>query len=143
MTKLIQSLTEISTNYDALFVDLWGCVHNGVTAYPDAVAALQTYRKGGGKVVLVTNSPRPWRSVAEQLKGFGVADDAFDAIATSGDSARAAMFLGAVGSKVYHIGTPDERDVFFAPMDLVGDEAEEITPVPLQEAEGIVCTRSV
>lgn len=139
MTRLIQSLSDISMNYDALFVDLWGCVHNGVTAFPEAVKALQAYRADGGKVVLVTNSPRPWRAVSEQLIGFGVPTDAYDAIATSGDSARAAMYLGAVGQKVFHIGTPEEIDVFFSPLDIL-DNALEITPVPLEEAEGIVCT---
>ena len=139
MTRLIQSLSEISTNYDALFVDLWGCVHNGVTAYPEACAALQDYRKTGGKVVLVTNSPRPWRSVATQIKEFGVPDDAYDAIATSGDSARLAMYLGVVGQKVHHIGDMFKDD-FMQPMDIIMEEALEITEVPLKDAEGIVCS---
>ncbi|NVK46891.1 MAG: TIGR01459 family HAD-type hydrolase [Rhodobacteraceae bacterium] len=139
MTRLIQTLSEISTDYDALFVDLWGCVHNGVTAFPEACAALQTYRAGGGKVVLVTNSPRPWRSVAQQIKEFGVPDDAYDAIATSGDSARMAMYLGVVGEKVHHIGDMFKDD-FMQPMDIVMDEAVEITEVPLEDAEGIVCS---
>lgn len=139
MTRLIQNLSEISTNYDALFVDLWGCVHNGIEAFPEAVKALQDYRKAGGIVILVTNSPRPWRSVAAQMLSFGVPEDAYDAIATSGDSARTAMHMGAVGQKVYHIGTPDEIEVFFAPSDIL-DDALEIETVPLEEAEGIVCT---
>ncbi|MBU0645116.1 MAG: TIGR01459 family HAD-type hydrolase [Alphaproteobacteria bacterium] len=139
MTRLIQSLPEISTNYDALFVDLWGCVHNGVTAYPEACAALQAYRQTGGKVVLVTNSPRPWRSVATQIKEFGVPDDAYDAIATSGDSARLAMYLGVVGQKVHHIGDMFKDD-FMQPMDIIMEEALEITEVPLKDAEGIVCS---
>lgn len=139
MTRLIQSLSEISTNYDALFVDLWGCVHNGVQAFPDAVKALQDYRKGGGIVILVTNSPRPWRSVAKQMLGFGVPEDAYDAIATSGDSARTAMYMGAVGQKVFHIGTPDEVAVFFEAPEIL-EEAMEVSLVPLEEAEGIVVT---
>lgn len=139
MTRLIQSLSEISTNYDALFVDLWGCVHNGVKAFPEAVKALQDYRKGGGIVILVTNSPRPWRAVATQLLGFGVPEDAYDAIATSGDSARTAMYMGAVGQKVFHIGTPDEVAVFFEAPEIL-DDAIDVTPVPLEEAEGIVVT---
>lgn len=139
MTQLIRTLSEISGRYDALFVDLWGCVHNGVTAYPDACAALADYRKStGGKVILVTNSPRPRAQVAEQIAGFGVPQDAWDDIATSGDSARAAMFEGIVGEKVYHIGTPDEG-AFFEPLKLLNSPAN-ITRVPLAEAEGIVCT---
>ncbi len=138
MTRIIVSLAEISDRYDALFVDLWGCVHNGVAAFPDAVAALRTYRAGGGTVVLLTNSPRARDRVERQLDTFGVPRDCWDTIATSGDSARAAMFRGAVGRKVYFIG--QEADLkFFEPMQIVEDPVE-IERVPLREAEGIVCT---
>ena len=138
MSQIIQALAEISERYDALFVDLWGCVHNGVHALPEAVAALQAYRRTGGKVVLVTNSPRPRAGVQKQLVQFGVPDDAWDTIATSGDSARAAMFRGVVGNKVYFIGYPGEQK-FFEPIGVIKDPVE-ITMVPLEEAEGIVCT---
>lgn len=138
MTRIIVSLAEISDRYDALFVDLWGCVHNGVAAFPDAVAALRTYRAGGGTVVLLTNSPRARDRVERQLDTFGVPRDCWDTIATSGDSARAAMFRGAVGRKVYFIG--QEADLkFFEPMQIVEDPVE-VERVPLREAEGIVCT---
>ncbi|WP_108835731.1 TIGR01459 family HAD-type hydrolase [Tateyamaria sp. Alg231-49] len=138
MSQIISSLTEVSDRYDALFVDLWGCVHNGVHALPEAVAALQTYRKTGGKVVLVTNSPRPRAGVTKQLVQFGVPDDAWDTIATSGDSARSAMFRGVVGQKVHLIGYPgDER--FFEPIGVVKDPID-VQIVPLEQAEGIVCT---
>ena len=138
MSQIISTLSEVSDRYKALFVDLWGCVHNGITAYPDAVAALQSYRKAGGVVVLVTNSPKPRAGVAEQLSQFGVPDDAYDTIATSGDSARAAMFTGAVGSKVYFMGEWERDAGFFEPMKVI-DNPIEITRTPLKEAEGIVC----
>jgi HAD superfamily hydrolase (TIGR01459 family) len=138
MTQIVKTLSEISAQYDALFVDLWGCVHNGVKALPDAVAALQEYRKTGGKVILVTNAPRPHAGVEKQLAHFEVAEDCWDAIATSGDSARSAMFRGAVGSKVWFIGQPHDQS-FFAPLELIKDPVE-IVQVPLEEAEGIVCT---
>ncbi len=138
MTDVIRSLDEIADRYDALFCDLWGCVHDGVRAYPAAVAALQRFRQKGGAVVLVTNAPRAWREVKKQLVKWQVPDDAWDAIATSGDSARAAMFEGFVGSKVYYIGT--EHDLtFFEPMEIIADPVT-IERVPLAEAEGIVCT---
>lgn len=138
MTRIITALSEVSTDYEALFVDLWGCVHNGVTAIPSAVKALQDYRKTGGIVVLVTNSPRPRAGVAKQLVHFKVPDDAYDAIATSGDSARSAMYRGVVGNAVWHYG-PATDSRFFDPINVVENPIE-ITLVPLQEAEGIVCT---
>ena len=138
MTRIITSLAEISDRYEALFVDLWGCLHNGVTAFPAAVAAMQSYRAGGGKVVLVTNSPKPRKGVAAQLHQFGVPEDAWDAIASSGDSARAAMFRGVVGEKVWFMGEWERDAGFFEPMEVVEDPVQ-ITRVPLDEAEGIVC----
>lgn len=137
MTQIIDRFADIAGNYDAAFVDLWGCVHNGIAALPAAVTALQAYRASGGKVVLVTNSPRPWAAVREQIAEMGVPQDAWDAIATSGDSARAAMFRGAVGEKVWFMGQPHETG-FFDPMSVIKDPVT-ITRVPLDEAEGIVC----
>lgn len=138
MNRIIEQFADISGQYDAAFVDLWGCMHNGIAALPDAVAAMQKYRAAGGVVVLVTNSPRPWDSVARQINGFGVPDDAWDAIATSGDSARAAMFRGIVGEKIWFMGESPRDDDFFEPLKIISDPVN-IQKVPLEEAEGIVC----
>jgi HAD superfamily hydrolase (TIGR01459 family) len=138
MTRIIGSLAEVSANYDALFVDLWGCVHDGIRPIPGAVEALQTYRQGGGKVVLVTNSPRPRESVADQIDQIGVARDAWDTIATSGDSARVALYDGAIGDKVWHLGPDDFTGFFDAPKIL--EAPRPIRCVSLEEAEGIACT---
>lgn len=138
MTRIITALSDVSRSYEALFVDLWGCVHNGVAAMPAAVAALQDYRKTGGKVILVTNSPRPRAGVAKQLVHFGVPEDAYDAIATSGDSARSAMYRGVVGSQVWHYG-PATDSRFFDPLDILENPVE-IARVALDNATGIVCT---
>ncbi|GGC11987.1 haloacid dehalogenase [Marivita lacus] len=137
MTQIISSLADIANRYDVLLVDLWGCVHNGVTAYPEAVAALRGFRQGGGTVVLVTNAPRSRQEVAKQLVRMNVPEDCYDSIATSGDSARAAMFQGAVGEKVWFMGQPFDEP-FFDPMELIGDPVN-IQRVDLEDAEGIVC----
>lgn len=138
MSQIITALSEISDRYEAMFVDLWGCVHDGLRAIPSAVAALQAYRQRGGIVVLVTNSPKPRKGVAEQLAQFGVPEDAWDTIATSGDSARAAMFRGAVGQKVWFMGEWQRDAGFFEPLKVIEDPVE-IELVDLEDAEGIVC----
>ncbi len=138
MTRIIENLAEVATKYDALFVDLWGCVHDGVRALPEAVTALQTYRANGGKVVLVTNSPKPRAGVATQLDSFGVARDSWNTIASSGDSARAAMFRGVVGQKVHFMGEWERDEGFFEPIHVVENPVS-IEIVPLDQAEGIVC----
>jgi len=138
MTRIINTLAEIAEGYDALFVDLWGCMHDGVKALPDAVAAMTAYRATGGKVILVTNSPKPRAGVAAQIRQFGIPDNAYDAIASSGDSARAAMFRGVVGENVWFMGEWDLDADFFEPMTII-DNPVTIRRVPLKEAEGIVC----
>ena len=137
MTRIIESLDEISAPYDALFCDLWGCVHDGVRPLPAAVAALKRYRAQGGAVVLVTNAPRQAEAVQKSLDAMGLDRAAYDAIASSGDAARAAMYRGAVGQKVYFIGEPHDQ-VFFDPMPEIAAPVA-IEQVALAEAEGIVC----
>ena len=49
----------LAAGYDAVLSDVWGVVHNGVAAAPEACDALTRYRERGGTVVLITNAPRP------------------------------------------------------------------------------------
>ena len=69
MTDIITNLADISARYDAVLCDLWGCLHNGKTPFPAAVAALQAYRAGGGRVILLTNAPRPCMPARRKGKG--------------------------------------------------------------------------
>lgn len=142
MTDLIDSLAAIAPRYDAVFCDLWGCLHNGKTAFPAAVAALRAFKAQGGTVLLLTNSPRPATSVEAQIAGLNVPRDAWDAIVSSGDAAQIGLFSGAVGKRVHHIGAPKDMPFFtdIAP-DLAPLAAQHpVTLVPLAEAEGVVCT---
>jgi HAD superfamily hydrolase (TIGR01459 family) len=139
MTRLIASLAEVAGEYDALYVDLWGCLHDGRRAFPAAVAALRACRAAGGRVALVTNSPRPAPVVMRQLDRLGVPRDCWDVLATSGDAAQAALAAGAVGRRVWHLGPATDGSFFtVAAEDVRGLEA--IERVPFEHADGIVCT---
>ena len=142
MAQIIQSLGDIAAQYDAVFCDLWGCLHNGARPFPAAVAALQAFRAQGGRVILLTNAPRPKVDVAAHLQAMGVPHDTYDEIVTSGQAAQFAMLSGAVGPRVYHIGA-DKDEGFFRSFDshmadLVSRAG--ITRVPIDQASGIVCT---
>lgn len=143
MTRIIASLAQVSASYDAVFCDLWGCLHNGKTPFPAAVAALRAFREQGGKVLLLTNAPRPRPSVIKQLDGMGVPRDCWDEVVSSGDAAQYALLTGAVGRRVYHIGAPKDEPFFTTFADDLQSLAQTeppITRVPLTEAEGVVCT---
>ena len=138
MTRIVESLSELAATYDAVFCDLWGVLHDGVTVFPEAAEALRSYRRSGGKVILITNAPRPRGQVALQLDGLGAGRDLWDDIVTSGDSAQAALVGGVVGRRVHHIGPERDRAFFHElPPEL---PAGTIELVPLAEAEGIACT---
>jgi HAD superfamily hydrolase (TIGR01459 family) len=139
MTRIIGSLAEISASYDALFCDLWGCLHNGRQPYAAAVAALQAFRAQGGKVCLMTNAPRPNRYVIEQLDRMGVPRDAWDLVVSSGDAAQEAMLSGAVGRKVWHIGLEKDHG-FFTDIPPEFADAAPVERVDLDQAEGIVAS---
>jgi HAD superfamily hydrolase (TIGR01459 family) len=136
MTEIIGSLGDLDPGYSALFCDLWGCLHDGVRAFPEAVAALEGFRARGGTVVLITNSPRPTGDVAKQLDLLQAPRSCWDLVVSSGDAAQAAMAAGQFGRKVFHIG-PERDLVFFR--DAEGRPLD-VERVPLEEAEGIVCT---
>jgi HAD superfamily hydrolase (TIGR01459 family) len=141
VTERIASLDQLAGRYDAVFCDLWGCLHDGVRPFAAAVDALRVFKAAGGAVMLVTNSPRPKSSVEAQLARIGVPRDCWDEIASSGDAAQYALVTGAVGHRVHFIGAEKDMPFFsdFAP-DVAAARGAPITLVPLAEAEGVVCT---
>ncbi|MEL6921303.1 MAG: TIGR01459 family HAD-type hydrolase [Pseudomonadota bacterium] len=127
--KFIDTLDAMAAHYDVILCDVWGVLHNGQTAWPSASHALARARDGGKTVVLITNSPRPNAGVRMQLAELGVPENAYDAIATSGDVTR--TLIAEAPRKQFHLG-PDRDDPLFEGLDveLVADA----------EADAIVCT---
>ncbi len=135
MTRIIDSLAEIAADYDALFCDLWGCYHNGVTPYAAAVTALRGFRARGGAVVLMTNAPRANRFVLRHLDRMGAPADSWDAVVSSGDAALAELASGRWGRRVEYVGPPNDLS-FFEGLDvaLTGpDEAEAVVCIGLED----------
>ena len=137
MIRIIESLDQVAADYDVLFCDLWGCVHNGERYYPAATDALARSRQGGGRVALMTNAPRPAALVQAQIDRMGVPRDAWDVIVTSGDAAQDAMLSGRIGQDVWHLG-PDKDTGFFT--ETTDPRATGIRRVDLDRAQGIVAT---
>lgn len=126
---VINRLSELRPRYDVILCDVWGVLHNGVSAWPHAVEALKSARQAGQIVILITNSPRPNAGVIEQLAGYGVGRDSFDDIVTSGDVTRTLIEEGS--RRVFHLG-PDRDWPIFEGLDV--DLVEEF------EASSVVCT---
>src|ERR1044072_2258568 len=85
---LTDHFARLAPNYDAVLSDVWGVVHNGIAATPQACEALARFREQGRTVVLISNAPRPgaqWHNLLDHLK---VPLSPYDAIVTSGDVPR-------------------------------------------------------
>jgi HAD superfamily hydrolase (TIGR01459 family) len=108
---VISSIAPFAETSDLWFVDIWGVIHNGVRPFASSVAACEAFRKQGGTVLLVTNSPRPRESVGRQLDGIGVSRDAYDDIVSSGDVSRSLIEEWA-GKPILHIGPQRDLPVF-------------------------------
>lgn len=98
----------LAGRYAALLCDVWGVLHNGVEAYEGVVEALRSYRAQGGRVLLLSNAPRPGTGIPPQLEKMGIPCEAYDDVLTSGDATRASISTGRFGETFWHMGP--ERD---------------------------------
>jgi HAD superfamily hydrolase (TIGR01459 family) len=106
-------------------------LHDGHKAFQSANNALLRFRGKGGTVILVSNAPVPEWRVASMLEVRGVAPEAWDAIVSSG--AIALKHVEQQGYEAVHYIGPRARDAAFF-------ERATARPVPLRDAEAIVCT---
>ena len=125
-----ERFSTLARNYDVVLSDVWGVIHNGVAAFPEACEALSRFRAKGGSVALITNAPRPGAVVVKLLDRLAVPHDAYDAIVSSGDVTRAVM-AARPGKAVFHIGPERDLPIF----DGLG-----LRFVPYEAADYVVCT---
>lgn len=128
--RFVDGLRDFVADKNVVLSDIWGVVHNGLEAFPEACEALHAFRKQGGTVILITNAPRPADSVQRQLRKLGVADETYDAIVSSGDLTRH-FVADHPGRKVFWLGPERDTSIYRG-----------LDPVfaTIEEADYIVCT---
>jgi HAD superfamily hydrolase (TIGR01459 family) len=136
VTRLLPGLDGLAAEYDVILCDVWGVIHNGLSAFQKAAEALSRFRAKGGKVVLMTNSPNPSRIVEAQLGRLRVAREAYDAIVSSGD-VTVSLLVARAGGGMFRIGPPEEMALFEEVLALRGDAPR---LVPLKQAQFVLCT---
>jgi ribonucleotide monophosphatase NagD (HAD superfamily) len=127
---LIERFAPLAVDYDVLFCDVWGVVHNGVAAFADACDALARFRSSGGTAILLTNAPRPAAAVARILDRFGVPRAAYDAIVSSGDVTRGVVEQ-KLNESMFHIGPPRDLPIF---------DGLDVIFAPIESADYVVCS---
>lgn len=106
----LKGLRQIAGDYDAFVVDLWGVMHDGVTAFPDSLACLEELRALGKKIVILSNAPRRSEQVIARNAEMGIRPDLAHAVLSSGEetwqflATRGDAWYAALGEACYHLG---------------------------------------
>ncbi|TGY88452.1 TIGR01459 family HAD-type hydrolase [Marinicauda algicola] len=93
-------LSDIAERYEAILCDVWGVVRDGRALVPEALDALAKFRARGGRVLLLSNSPRRAGSLLNflaQMGGFAPGEAPWDGAVTSGEATRAVLASLAPG----------------------------------------------
>ncbi len=108
-------LAALADRYDAFIVDLWGVMHDGVTAFPEAVTALEAMRAAGKRALILSNAPRRAEVVTARNAELGIPADLAHAVLSSGEDAwrhlndRPDAWYEKLGRACFHLGP--ERDL--------------------------------
>lgn len=110
MTRPIAGLREIADRYDGYIVDLWGVMHDGVKAFPEAVDCLQQLKSRGARIVMLSNAPRRSAVAATRSITVGVTPDLYDAIVTSGEDCWLSLEQAPPGKRALFIAASWDAD---------------------------------
>ena len=108
----INGLKSIVGNYDIFYIDLWGVIHNGVYLHKNAIEALEKITKAKKKYVLLTNAPRPSKTVKLFLEKMGMNKEITENVYSSGEAALNYLKRNFLDEKFYHLGPPRDFDLF-------------------------------
>lgn len=113
--KSLEGLSEVAEHFDGFILDLWGLIHDGVTAYPGVVETFKALQKADIKTILLSNAPRRSYLLVDGMTNMGIQRDLYGDVFSSGEAtwqeltSRSDPFFASLGARAYHIGP--ERDV--------------------------------
>ena len=108
----IEGLRSIVDNYDLFYIDLWGVVHNGIKLHDQAVNVLNKLLKMDKDLILLTNAPRPIKTVKVILEKMGMEEKLRHCVFTSGEASLSYLKKEYEFKNFYHVGPPRDFDLF-------------------------------
>ena len=134
MTKNLDNdgLKSIVKNYDIFYIDLWGVVHNGITLHKNAIKALEEITKANKDYVLLTNAPRPNKTVNSFLEKMGMSKEIREKVYSSGEASLNYLKKNSQEEKFYHVGPPRDFDLFL--------DFKKNKTIDIKESRYLLCT---
>jgi len=102
----------IVDNYDLFYIDLWGVIHNGIDLHKNAIEALEEITKAKKQYVLLTNAPRPNKSVNSFLKKMGMSKEIRKNVYSSGEASLNYLKNNFLNKNFFHLGPARDFDLF-------------------------------
>ncbi len=106
MTQVIHSIKDVAAKYDVIVFDQWGVLHDGTSAYPDAVQTISGLGAAGKRLGILSNSGKRAAPNAQRIAGVGFDMSAFTHVMTSGEALWLDIARGAISARAFH---PIER----------------------------------
>tara|TARA_Y100001933_G_scaffold6435_1_gene5829 strand:+ start:530 stop:1339 length:810 start_codon:yes stop_codon:yes gene_type:complete len=113
-------------------------LHNGVKSFPKALTALKDFKDANGKVVLVTNAPRPIKNIEYQIANLGIKDTHYDMLLTSGELT--SDYINKIcenNLNIFHIGGKRHHSIY---KDMIHEKKITMELENIEDADLIVCT---
>ena len=134
MTNNLDSdgLRSTADNYDIFYIDLWGVIHNGIKLHKNAIMALEEITKAKKEYVLLTNAPRPNKTVKSFLEKMGMSREIRKNVYSSGEAALSYLKKNLIDEKFYHLGPPRDFDLFL--------DFKKNKTIDIKESSYLLCT---
>jgi HAD superfamily hydrolase (TIGR01459 family) len=125
-------LRSIVENYDIFYIDLWGVIHNGINLHKNAIETLEEITKAKKQYVLLTNAPRPNKTVKSILEKMGMNKEIREKVYSSGEAALSYLKKNLLDNKFYHLGPARDFDLFL--------DFKKNKTVDIKESSYFLCT---
>lgn len=112
--KICDGLRDIVDGYDAVILDLWGVLHDGIRIYDHTAEALQQLRAADKQICLLSNVPRRLGPTTTKIERMGLTPDLYDHLVTSGETTHQALlnpqddWHRGLGQTAYGLAPRDE-----------------------------------
>ena len=86
MAQILDRISTIASNYDAIVLDQYGVLHDGTTPYAGAIECLTNLANHGTRLAVLSNSGKRSAPNTARIASMGFAASLFEVVMTSGEA---------------------------------------------------------